>query len=217
MYTSSTTDYDTEVDGEIIVPRFESSTPDFDESSHDRVTIRRKLTIDSLSSLCESESNLEDNLNFEIENPLNTISFKCVKYVKSDDISQDEYNSYFNKKITNVPPCTTTVMRSFSSIQSVDQEFLQPFLDGVTNIKEITVGGAGYSKWFIFRDKNKNLWIVSMSVDSYVCLCGMKCAPGYDDHSRIEFRETSKQALISLLWGVPYNKKRIVVDRELIN
>jgi hypothetical protein len=217
-----TSDSSLSIETQIIMPRLEKEDDDifFEDDIENDFCMKRKMTVDSLQKLCDSSNtscNLEDNLNFEFDNnPFNIISSKCTEYLKGNDVTNEEFDKYFKQISCNSPPRTTLMMRQFSSIQQVDQEFLQSFLDGEVNLKEITVGGAGYSRWFIFRNTNGDLWIVSMSVDSYVCLCGMKCSPGYDNHSRIEFRETSREALINLLWGVPYGGEKIIVDREFL-
>lgn len=199
-------------------------------------TTTRRLTIESLSKLYPPETtmddflqssisqkriktrleNLEDNLNFEFyENPLNAITFKGIKYKKGDDITVDEYNNFLLTE-SRGEIHRIGIMRQFSSIEHVDQDYLQPFLDGKVNIKEIIVGGSGYSRWFIFRNLGGDCWVVSMSIDSYVLLCGLKSAPEYKKKARIEFRETSIKSIISLLWGVPYTKERIIIDRKAI-
>lgn len=205
-----------------------------DDNKSDHVS-RRRLTIESLSSLYAISfpneenaknsdritrigiENLEENLNFEFyNNPLNSILLKEKRYIKGNDISEDEYRTYIsNKACCGIP--SNGIMRQFSSIEKVDQDFLQPFIDGKVNLKEIFVGGAGYSKWFIFRNNSSDCWIVSMSVDTYVLLCKLRSSPGYETRTRIEFRQTSIKGIISLLWGVPYNKDKIVVDRNLLN
>lgn len=180
-------------------------------------SILREISYSNESRQTDAIFNLEKNLNLKMSDDLDAkIILDKPRYVKGDDISLEEYLEFFRCIDSNMNG-PTNLTRQFSSIKYGPEEDLQSFFNGNENIKELVVGGAGFSRWFLFRDSKKKLWVTSMSLESYIKMIEPSSEYGQQDCGRIEYRETSKEEILKLVCGIEYNKECVVVDRKFLD